>query len=408
MSNLLLDSALPGGKIQAMPLVNSEIADFREGRTVLGGVPWMLPGNAVEIANFLEATKGEVLNRRDAKDREILKQLLINSLTNNFAAGELAAYRQFEIIRDILATPFALGAFQAVPLADDELPLIVRPQTQQHFNVRYTGQDGGLRSSQWTTTRSVSSMEMRTIATDKVAYPLHDIQLGNIQESDKVNAAVRFDLEMKLDTEAKAAIDDLQIDSGLRDLLTLHPLLIAANFPDKNHLDLSDTDEFGDAHVLTLARLKAILAHISSLSVQELGPEGSLSIRSMLISPQNVRDQWDYVNLVSCIEDGPTPIDPKLTVPTGVREQIFSTGTMNSAWGYKWATVPNARMDIGRLYVFMNKPIGWYFTKPKMDRLLKWDSPDLQLANENYVAMTKVIQFATVEEWAHRIVIVDF
>jgi hypothetical protein len=403
----MTQSAFAGERIQAIPLPGtSEIANVRTSGSSLNGVPWMMDLNQESLTRYRSETANDVFNRSKPEDSAEYANFIRRAMLNDTYRGELAAYRMFEIVRDILATTFALGAFQNVNLRPDELPLITRPQTQQHFNVRYTGQDGGLRKAQWTTDNDMSHTLMRTIATDKVGYPLRDIQLGLISEVDKVNASLRYDMEMKLDSEAKDAIDDLEVNSGLRDLLTLHPSLVAANFPDKNHLDLTNTGTYGTAHKFTLARLKAVLAHVARLSVSELGPEGSLSIRSIVISPQNVEDQWDYVDLVSGFDTGTS--QPGNTVPVPVRDQIFNTGTMNQAWGYKWATIPNARLDIGRMYVFMNKPIGWFFTKTAFDQVLRWEGVENQLANENYIALQRVIQFVTVEEWAHRIVIVDF
>lgn len=405
-----LDTMFPGNRINGRLLpASSEVASIQQtGRGLLANVPWMLRQNADRLDRFRSESASEVFDRSKPEEREQLAAFIRSSLENSQRSSELAAYRSFEIQRDIIASMFALSAFQEVDLNPDELPLITRPQTQQHFGVRYTGQDGGFRNAQWTTTRQAEHIEMRTIATDKVGFPLQDIQLGTIQEFDRVNSQLRYDLEMKIDTEAKDAIDDLEAASGLRDLLTLHPQIVAANVPDKNYLDLTSTGTYGTAHKLTLPRIKAILSHFAKLRATNLGPYGGINLQSIQISPQNMEDQWDFVDLVSGYSGGPDPVAPQNTVPTSVRDQIFAGGMMNSAWGFSWTTMPNSRLDTGRLYCFTNKPVGWFFTKKSMDRTLRWDSPELQLANENFVAYQRVLQFATVAEWAINVLIVDF
>lgn len=408
MSVAQLDHQFPGGKISARPIQGMEIASVRRGASPVTSIPWMLPDNAHMTASR-KRVNDALFDRKVPEDAQALRDKIMASLSDNRVAAELAAYREFEIRRDVLAVPFAFGLYQSINLSDDELPLIRRPQTNQYFNVRYKSQDGGYRGDQWRTTTQVEQILMETIGTDAVEYPLNDIQLGNLNEFDRVNKRLSYDLEMKIDTLAKEALDDAKTTSGLRDLLALHPQIIPANIPDTNYLDLTSTGTYGPAHKLTINRIKAILAHIArfGVGIDPDVPQG-LGIQSMQISPQNISDVWDYIDLTAGYNLSGATVNPADTVPEEVRSAIFSSGVFNSAWGYSWATVPNARLDTGRLYVLTNQPIGWMFTKTQFDKTIRWDGPDWQLKGINAIAMQRVLKFVTVDEWKYRVVIVDF
>lgn len=397
------DTAFPGDRISATALPpGSDIASIRSGSGDPLNCAWMLPCNRRFWASELASYREEAFDLTKPEDREMVKDLLRRSYKNREVSAEIAAYREFVLQHEILAAPFAFGAFQAVPLSDDELPEIITPKVRQYFNVRYMGNDGQARQDQWKDARSSSLLFMRRLTTDKIEYPLFDIQLGNINVLPDINAQLRFDMEMKLDVLAQAQLDANITDSGLRDLIQLHPLVVAANVPDKNHLDLTGTNP----GILTLDKIKDILSLISQWGVDGLTPDGAFQISSMIISPQNIRDQWDYVDLVSGFTGG--AFQPDNVVPTSLRDQIFQTGTMTQAWGYNWSTVPNSRLDKGKLYVFSTQPVGWYFSKPALDQVITWEGPDAQEKNQGQIVYNKVCNFAMPELWLHRYVVVDF
>jgi hypothetical protein len=397
---------------------SSEVASVRE--RVRGGrrdfhetdFEWMLPANRAKYAKEVaEAAEAKYDWRNNAEDRKKYSSLLSASVhgQGNEASREMASYRQFEINSDILAIPFALSAFQSVNLSADELPQMVTPKARQYFTVRYLGQDGGARQDQWRTTKSASEIEMKLISTDKVEYPLVDLQQGDVNESDKINAQLRFDMEMKLDALAKASLDANVMTSGIKDILNIHPMINLTNLPDDNYLDLTNTGTYGTANVLTIARLRAILGRISQWQFG-LDPDGPVSIRSMIMSPLHARDSWDYVSLVSGWNNPSGETNPKETVSQNLRDQIFSSGSLlNSAWGMNWETQFNAQLAAGRLYVMTNQPVGWFFTKTDFDRVIEWkDTPDAIEQNIGQIMMRKAVQFYQPQLWAYRYLVVDF
>lgn len=418
----MADSMFPDSsmnfKVEKFIDPQSEIASLREARDShqsledLGGLDWILKDNRKRLLKAQEiASKGFYDWRNKKSDREELAAMLVESEADprGKTAKEVASYRQFVIDSDLLATPFALGAFQSINLSADELPQIVTPKARQYFNVRYIGQDGGARQDQWRTARQAAELEVNAIATDKIEYPLIDLQQGDVNEFDKINAQLRFDMEMKIDELAKSNLDAGLVTSGLRDLLNIHPRINVNNIPDDNYLDLTNTGTYGTANVLTIQRLKAILARLSMWGFG-LDPDGPVRIKSMVMSPQHARDSWDFVNLVSGWNNSGGETNPQNTIPTGLRERIFSGGGMvNSAWGYSWQNIYNTQLDRGRLYVMTNLPVGWYFTKTSFDRMIEWkDEPDNVEQNMGQVMYRKALRFYMPTLWAYRYLIVDF
>jgi hypothetical protein len=141
---------------------------------------------------------------------------------------------------------------------------------------------------------------------------------------------------------------------------------------------------------------------------QGINSDGGMSISNIQYSPENLQDWWDFVDLVSGFDSNILEEDPKNVVPTAIREQIFSTGMMNSAWGMSWSSQVNATIPKGRMYVFTNQPIGWMFTKTNMDKLLRWEGPDQQEMNLAQILWQRAMMFVQPDLWRHRYVVIDF
>jgi hypothetical protein len=410
----LLDKQFPGGseKLKTVPLPMNPTEALRRAR--LGedaaNIPWIQPGNVPVVNELVRTRRENGFNRNDPKDRAEFSKRLKASAERDADREEMAAYRTFELTNDVMATPFALGAFQTVDLSPDELPLIERPRSRnyQRFTVRSQSIDGGAREAQWRTTKEVSQYELDAIATDRVEYPIMDIQQGDINQSDAINTELRYDMEMKVDGLARTNLDAAQTASGLRALLSIHPNVVQANIPDANYFDLNALFA-GSNDVLTMIKLKYILNHIALLQSVG-GPGEGLTIQTIMLSPQNMRDSWDFVDLVSGVgsaTEGPAPAN---TVTTAQRESIFSTGMMTSAWGYTWNWTPNSQIAKGRMYIFMNQPLGWQFTKTSFDKTLVWNetnSPDHAESNMGEVMYRRVMSFLVPDLWKYRVLIID-
>jgi len=368
-----------------------------------------------EIASMLETLRNGRFDRRNRDDlkkyAELLKRAGFSSKSDMTAWNELAAYREFELTYDVMASPWALSGFQVVNLNDDELPLITIPRSRnlQRFAVQHISIDGETSRNQWRSTKDILQLEMEMLATEKVSYRLMDLQVGDVNESDAIQRELKYDLDMKVDSLALAQIDAGLMESGLRSILKVHPNINILNIPDKNYLDLTAVETAGK---LSIGKLKTILAHIVMFGTIG-GADEQFQISNIQVSPQNMQDPWDFVSMVSgwdSASDGINP-DPAGTIPEPVRQQIYNTGMFTNAWGQSFSWVPNSTLRKGRLYVFTNKPIGWCFMKPGLDKLLTWDertNPDYAERNYGEMMFKKAISFYMPDIWRQRYLVVDF
>ena len=399
---------LPGAELASCRLLNPRRRGGQEVAS-MHDVSWIPHWNAEIFDQRLEVARDRIFDRSNPQEMEQYRNLCMAAARDprSQAASELAAYRQFELNNDVMASEFALTAFQNINLSADELPSIIRPRGRnfQRFTVRTIAQDGGARQDQVRTTKAFESFEMDMLATDKVEYPLFDIQQGEVEGVEIANRELQYDMDMKIDKLAQDNIDGAKTVSGLRDLLNIHPLIDVANLPDTNYLDLTGVDTAG---VLSIGKLKTILDHVARFgAVPGDGVGETLSMSSMIISPQNIRDPWDFVSLVSGFGGG-DDVEPAQTVPNSVRDSIFNTGMFTSAWGHNFSWLPNGRISKGKAYVFFSQPLGWFFTKTEFDQTLTWDGPDQREQNYGQTMQQRVVRFVTPDLWLHRILIIDF
>lgn len=381
----------------------------REQGEDAANIPWLNPESVGEVNATMARRRDGMFDMKKFEDRQAYQELCVRSAQKEYHE-EAASYRQFELTNDVMASPFALGAFQVQNLNPDELPAIVKPRSRnsQRFTVRTQGIDGGSREAQWRTTRDMTQYELDSINTDRVEYPTLDIQQGDINQSAAVNVELKYDMDMKVDGLALANIQAAQTASGLRALLSFHPLLDTSNIPDTNYYDLN-VQLPGNPGVLTLPKLKFILNHMAMLSSVG-GISDGLTIQTMMCSPQNLRDAWDFTDLVSGVGSGVEGAAPKDLVPEAVRDQIFQTGVFTSAWGYNWSYTPNGQIPKGKMYIFMNQPLGWMFTKNSMDKVFVWNevnSPDHAESNMGEVMYRRILSFLVPDLWKHRLLIID-
>lgn len=410
-----LDQVYQGDRIKTAPLPALDLnsmngqqdvnASFAHARS---GCRWMLPHNQDRWAREQASARANRFDwRRNAAHREAYSNLIRES-TERTPRGlekrlELNAYREFELLNEMVAIPFAMGPFQSINLSADEMPLLTFPKARQYFNVRFIGQDGGPRQDQWRDDKTIEQIDLRMVSTDRIEFPLFDLRQGRVNPLARINDQLRFDMEMKIDSLALAEIDAAKTTSGLRDLLNLHPRIVQANVPDTNYLNLNGVGS--SPGVLTIEKWKRILAHINSFG-PGIDPDRSIQINAVIMSPQNMRDQWDFIDLVSGFS-GVGTVQPADTVLTSVREEIFNTGVLQHAWGYTWTAQFNGMLPKGKMYIFTNQPLGWFFTKTEFDQLFIWDGPDQQEMNFGQVQWRRAFNFVVPDLWKHRIVIVD-
>lgn len=405
------DVLFKGDRLKGYTRDMATAMDVREGRRQVRDMNLLLPCNVPIVEARRQLFLANRYDRSKPADLEELVKRHKEAANSPEKYQELAAYRIFEMTNDVMPTPFAMSAFQTVNLSANELPMIVTPRSRnlQHFSVYAHSIYGGSRMDQWRSDMSLVPYEMEIFRTDKVQSPIMDLQIGRVGNQDLIQQTLEFDKAMKIDATALAALDAIQVSSGLRALLNFHSSVNQTNVPDKNYLDLQ-SPTYGTPGKLTIEKIKAILKHLVMFGAAY--PDQAMQIRSVHLSPQHLSDCWDFVDLVAGWDTSGAMVDnPASTVTTPVREQIFNTGMMTSAWGYNWSWSPNSQLAPGRMYIFTNQPVGWMFTKTEFDKMIKWDdtnSPKHAEFNLSEIELTWTMKFILPELWKYRVLMVDF
>lgn len=369
-------------------------------------VPYALECNQRMIDRTIAEARANAFDRNNPEDMKQYAKMLRESATDKARESEVAAYREYELSMDVMASQFALSAFQVANLSDDELPMIITPQSRNlnRYTIRSMSYDGGALQAQWRSTRTALTLEMETISSDRIQYPIMDIQQGDVNQFTNVNREMNYDMDMKIDTLALTNINAASTASGLRDLLSIHPLIDVNTIPDENFLDLNGSN----AGVITLDKVKSICKFIAKLEAAY--QQEGLKCKGIFLSPLSLPDFWDFVDQVSGI-DGTEPDTPKDTVPRSVREQIFANGLFTQAYGQRLNWIPTNRLSVGKMIITFNKPLGWMFTKRQLDKVLQWNesnSPDHAEKNYGEVMYKRVLSFYVPDLWKHHIAHVDF
>lgn len=396
---------------------NATPDEIRNGQQEVANSPHIGPFNRRIWQRRTQMYRENVFNyQENESEREAYTGLVRDAHqehANVERVQELAAYRVFTLSMAFPAQPFAMQVFQTVDLAADELPMMEFPDSPfaNEFGVRNHAFEGLPFTNYWKSESDVEYLDIGYLTTDRVQFRIWDLQIGNVSVEERVRRQLQIDMDWKIETEAKIVLDASIMTSGLRDTIDLHSSIIVDNVPDVNYLDLN-TAFPGFDNILTLPKLKAIMAHLVLMG--SLGPTRAVTATAWICSPQQIMDTWEFVDLVSGWDSSAgnvaQPVDPRQTVPQSVRDQIYSTGMMTNAWGYTINWQPNATIPKGRIYILMNQPLGWLFTKSSFDRYYNFnDTNSVKHAIDNYGEMfyRKALRFSVPDMWKYRILIVD-
>jgi hypothetical protein len=314
---------------------------------------------------------------------------------------EVADAVRVKVNTDVLAQMFGLGFLQSVTLGPSDWPVIETDKRDKHYRCTILGEDGNPRKKQRVLRRAHQEYLMRKFSTEEVEYPLMSIQTGDVNEIEKVRAELTYELALLLDQAAIALLWAAKLASGLRATLDLHSSIVAANIPDANYLDLSASDS-GE---LTVTKMKLILAYFDSFASDVELDGAPLAVNTMYMPSSLKRDIWDFVTMVAGYSTG-SVVDPKATVPLGVGEGIFRSGKINEMFGNPVNIVTRNTIAAPYIYISTNKPCGFAWGKPSMDRVVINNSAEMENKNLNSMKMHKVGTAVIPEEWTYRFAIV--
>lgn len=311
---------------------------------------------------------------------------------------EIADARLIRVSNDVLAHTWALSFLELMPLQDNEWPIVTNRKRDKNYNVTYLGENFGSAKKQRVERYTTTQFLMKQIATEEAQYPKLSLQIGNINQGAEVEQELAYELDLKIDSEAKTLLDAAAILVGLRATLNLHPSIVSANIPDANHLDHSGV---GTAGVLDVEKFKRLLDYYERFASDVEIDRTPLQIKVIYLPSFVKRQIWDFVDLVAGFSLAGAVQDPKNTVPTEARMEIWRSAKLESMFGYRFAIVTRNTLS-GPGYVASNKPAGWFWHKPAMDQVINDTSIAMAKKNMESLWMSKVIQMAIPDEWKHR------
>lgn len=294
---------------------------------------------------------------------------------------------------DVLAHLFTIGAFFEVkPLGPNDYPVVITTKRDTNYTIGYLAEDNGAPRRQRVTSRSHTNLNMTQVSTEKVEFPWRSLNTGNYDYMGEAMNEVSYELDLKIDQLGLALLKSSKKASGLRGCLNLHPSIVAENIPDANYLDLSGAT-YGDTGVWTVLKLQAIFDYAARFSADvERDGGGQLQVKTIFMSSRRIQDFWKFVDLVTGFSSAGTTMDPKQTVPTNIRQQIWQTGGIVQAFGNTFNLVPRNTLASDEVYVSFNKPAGRLYTKTSMDVTERDTSFEMHEKNLEALAMRKVIQ----------------
>jgi len=306
-----------------------------------------------EIAAIEEARQGVTDEER--------REYLIGAEKDPQRRQEVAEARLIRVSNDVLAHTWALSFLELQTLGDAEWPVLTNRKRDKNYTVTYLGENMGAARKQRVERYSTLQLLMKQISTEVVEWPLVSLQVGSVDQGRDVEQELSYELDLKIDQEAKAVLDSAAITSGLRATLNLHPAIISANIPDANHLDHSGV---GTSGVLDVEKFKRLLDYFERFAADVELDRTALGIKAIYLPSTVKRQIWDFVDLVAGFSLAGAVQDPKNTIPTEARMEIWRSAKLESMFGYRFAIVTRNTLATPYAYVSSNKPAGFFWITP--------------------------------------------
>jgi len=300
--------------------------------------------------------------------RDKLTALQSSALTDKSAMRQLNKLRVITIQNFVTALANAAAFFETTDLLEDEEPF-VENNTRQEVRARFIGEDGAPHMTQAIRSRSTSRIDLRTLSTDKVEYPLVDVYKGRVAEQALANIDLSYDLSMKKNAElwalVQVAVGAFSLSGSKQDRVYVpHSTIKAGNLPTTNLVTLSGNT------VSTKFRFDVIRAALqwclswgnNSTSFGDIVPV------TFYLPSTDIGGMLDEINMNS--------------PDNALVNEIADTGYVLKLGGKQFNVIGDATLDpaAGLCYVRTNVPLGKHLPKPSMGVSYP-ESPD-QISDE--------------------------
>lgn len=304
--------------------------------------------------------------------RDDLAALQNRALVDGAALRQLNALRVITIQNFVTAMANASAFFETVELLENEEPF-VENNTRQEIRVRFIGEDGKPRMTPAIRTRGTGRIDLRTLSTDEVEYPLVDVYKGRVAEQALANMDLSYDLAMKKNAEfwrlVKASVGSFTLNGNKQDRVYVpHSTIVSGNLPSTNLVTLAGNT------TSTKFRFDVIRAAVqwclswgnNATSFGEIVPV------TFFLPSADLGAMLDEINVNS--------------PDNAIVNEIADTGYVLKLGGKQFNLIGDATLDPaeGMAYVRTNVPLGKHLPKPSMSAMYP-QSPD-QVSTEQIQA----------------------
>lgn len=297
-----------------------------------------------------------------------MRRAALKAAAEAFAAGDgralekfMAEVVSFNVYTDILPSTWASMFMEVQNLEEDQVPSYVTDHRQEH-SVSVIGESGGSPTSQHIQYDTPTNLNLYYMSTEDIEFPIRSIQTGAYNLLEKKQAEAEFDLGIKHDIDIKALLDANVVTSGLKAQYNFHSSVDQTNYRDYNAIKYTT----GGLNSLGNEYLNATVIRTLCGICNEWG----VALRAIVCSPKALpKGLWQDVTIVSGYTGGDV-VDPRVTVPQYIHDQIWSTGRIVSMFNHTFALIPSNMLPDGTAYIATSKSAGIWARKPSMRETL--------------------------------------
>ncbi len=320
----------------------------------------MHPGTRSMVEPFIDkaiATIGTPENKTK------LAELQKMAITDPEKLRQLNKIRKFTIQNFITAMANALTFFEREDLEDDDEPFVVN-DSRQEISARYIAEDGKPFRTPAIKERSQSRIDLHTLSTDMVEYPLVDVYKGRVAEQALANIDLSYDLSMKLNAIlwdlVLASIGSFSLTGRKADRVYVpHSTIKAGNLPTSNLITLTGNT------TSTKFRFEAVKQAVMwGLSFGNNATSmGEIRIETIFVPSVDVPAMLEEINVNS--------------PDNAIVNEILNVGHVVKVAGRQFNLVGDATLDPaqGLAVAKTNVPLGKYLPKPSQSMLFP-ESPN--------------------------------
>lgn len=305
------------------------------------------------LSKYLEDTIEWDKNLTDQEMKEAIELYRGAHEGDKDARQELQTLR-IEQTNNYLIPMLRFGMFFEVrTLADNESPA-VQNMTKNEFSAAYIGQDGGKEKKKAVPQFNESTIDLFTIATDEVDYPLVDIYRGRIAEAAKTTFDLNFDLANRIEANLYTLLSNTFgafTLTGAKAARTYVPnsRIRAGILPTTNDLSIpskSGSTTFGQS---TLDTIVDYCVKWPGDALGDVRPTGTV-----LVPADQVSQTGSGITITAQKQND-------------IAQQIMETGWFG--YGYlntEWKFVPEHTIPANSCIPQLNRPVGILWFKPGM------------------------------------------